>query len=234
MSKCILVILFLIVGCNYSVQKQSPVDLPEFTFTTGGEISFATVQQYVIAPVCLACHSVGGSRGSNLGDINLANYQNVFSQREDIRSDILDGSMPKDSPALSGYQKRLILAWLDAGALEFAGQSNTGEAPPPTKPPPEPVVVPNIPDSEIYYDVVAKYVFSTNCIKCHGGIPGSKRPDLTNYASVVLNIDDMNEQLNTDQMPPAPPKGIPLTDAQKKLIFTWLDKGAPEKSAAAQ
>lgn len=123
-----ILIFFLITGCNYNIQKQIPDPPQEFSFTTGREISYDIVRSDVFEPVCFTCHSANGARGQNKGDVNLETYQNTFSVRDDIQTDIIAGDMPKDSPPLSAYQRRLILAWLDAGANENA--TGTPNAPP--------------------------------------------------------------------------------------------------------
>jgi hypothetical protein len=222
------------VGCNYNVQKLKPNEPTEIQFTTGEELDYKIVSEQVLARACFDCHSNSGSRGINKGDVNLETYENVFSNREDIRNDIIDGSMPKNSAPLSAYQKRLILAWLDAGAMKDARPGSPTTPPvvnPPTTPPPTtppaPVVVPDIPEDQIYYDSVSKYVLQTNCTKCHK--PGGRREDFTNYENVFKNRLEIAEQLDQGEMPPSPPKGIPLTDAQMRLINKWLARGAPEK-----
>lgn len=229
-SSCFLLVSFLFIGCNYRIQKNTPAAVTEFVFSSGDEISFALVNEHVLASSCLQCHSPNGARMQNAGDVNLVGYQNVFSHRGDIRHDIMDASMPKDSVPLSVYQKRLILAWLDAGANENPRLGSHGDAPNPSPIPPAlPVEVPDFTEDEIYYDVVNKYVFATNCTKCHSGKPGSKRIDWTTYQGIVSNLDEINEQLDMGQMPPPPPKGKPLSAAQFKLLYSWINRGLPEK-----
>lgn len=216
----------LISSCNYNIQKQNAIPTNEIAFSSGRELSFSSVKEQVLTARCLTCHAVNGSRGSNKGQINLESYQNVFELRDRIRDSVLDGSMPDQSPPLSAYEKKLLLAWLDAGASEFAQNE---AAPPPAAPPPPPtsVVVPDIPADKIFYAEVKKYVFTTNCVKCHK--PGGRREDFTNYQNIFNNLADIKDQLEIGDMPPPPPKGMPLNLAQKKLILTWMKRGAPEK-----
>ena len=248
----LLTALILVVGCNYNEQKKiNDSDLfPEIQFKTGAELSYKQISEQVLEKRCFECHS--NARG-NKGKVNLETYQNVFANKEDIRNDLLDKSMPKDRPALSTYEARLVIAWIESGASEFAQEKPIIDEPttppvvapppqppksPPTPPvvvdPPAPVVVPEIPADQVDFAFITKYVLQTNCYKCHTEKAGNKgHVNLETYENVMKNYDDIQLDISTDQMPPAPPKGIPLTDEQARLILKWLDNGAPEKAKPA-
>lgn len=247
--------LLIFVGCNYNQQKKSdivPEGFRQIEFTTGSELSYQQINDHVIAPKCLECHS---NAGGNKGRLNLENYRNVFANKEGIRESILDKSMPKDRPPLNEYEIRLVVAWIESGASELAQRAPEPvvvPAEPPAEPPvvvppvivppvgpivppqPEPVVVPDIELDQIDFSIVTKYVLQTNCYKCHSDAGGNKgQVNLETYANVMDNLSDVKFDIEMDMMPLAPPKGIPLTDAQKKLILSWIENGAPEKAKPA-
>lgn len=267
--------IFILSGCNYNVQKKSDEPQTELLFSTGREISYQNVHDLVIAPACISCHSHNGSRGRNKGGVNLENYANVFFNRNKIHSSVSDGSMPDDSPALTDYQKRLIISWIEAGASEFAqdNSQNPNKPPPvvtqpptpPVEPPPdepippvepqpvepitpvEPPVTPvdppptdtpvnppaNPPASpnagELTFAFVSEKVLKTNCTKCHSDEGGNRGDvNLETYGDTFMARDDIRKDVMKGKMPPKSPKGIPLTDEQKRILFAWLDAGAPE------
>jgi mono/diheme cytochrome c family protein len=78
--------------------------------------TYEMVYQQVIQPSCLKCHS-----GSGSGDVNLETYQNLLQLKDDVRSTIAKGTMPRRSK-LTEEQKKLILDWIDAGAPEFGAK----------------------------------------------------------------------------------------------------------------
>ena len=59
----------------------------------------------VFQSACAGCHS---------GKYD--NYSGVSADKSDIRSKVLDGSMPQNS-TLTDAQKNAIICWIDAGAL---------------------------------------------------------------------------------------------------------------------
>lgn len=231
----------LFVGCNYNQQKKSNTgdEIPQIVYSSGAELSYKQISDTVLARRCFECHS---NQGGNKGKVNLETYQNVFANKIDIRNDLLDKSMPKGRTALSEYETKLVIDWIDAGANEFPRQQPIIQPPvvqPPVTPPvvaptPVPVVVPVIPEDQIDYAVVTKYVLQTNCTKCHSDKGGNKgKVNLETYENVFKNRDEVFNQIMSGEMPPPPPKGIALTDEQAKLILKWIELGAPEKANPA-
>ena len=77
------------------------------------EINYKLVNERVIAPRCLGCHS---DKNGNRGGVNLENYENVFEQLESIKDEVSSGSMPrpKNKP-LTDIQKKIFLSWIESG-----------------------------------------------------------------------------------------------------------------------
>ena len=81
------------------------------------KIDYEMVNTTVIKTSCLGCHS---QAAGNKGDVNLESYEGVSSELADIKTDILDGSMPKikrnGGKPLTEIQKQIVLKWIDKGA----------------------------------------------------------------------------------------------------------------------
>ena len=78
------------------------------------KIDYQMVNSQVIGPRCLSCHS---NQGGNRAGLNLETYENVFNERNGIKNQVSNGSMPTGSP-LTSIQKQTILTWLNNGAPE--------------------------------------------------------------------------------------------------------------------
>lgn len=92
-----------------SSPNNPPVPDPEF-------IDYQLVKTSVIDLRCIGCHS---AKGGDKGGVNLETYENVFDQKDSIKSEIESGSMPrpKNKP-LTDIQKRIFLSWIENGAPE--------------------------------------------------------------------------------------------------------------------
>lgn len=88
---------------------EPPTEWPE-------QITFEIVFKQVVGPSCIQCHSEASGNG---GDVNLETYDNFVAVKDRVRETVADGSMPRRS-RLSDQQKKLILKWIDQGALEKA------------------------------------------------------------------------------------------------------------------
>ena len=109
--------VFFLAACNYNVDKTDALLLePTPSETIDDEVvTFQMVNERVITPQCLRCHSTVSGHF-----INLENYENVFMHRELIREAVITMTMPK-APArkLNQAQIDFIVKWIDAGASEF-------------------------------------------------------------------------------------------------------------------
>ena len=140
MNKILFVLaVTLLSSCNYSRMKK-PLQLDEGVqkISSPDEITFKMVNESVIQPMCLSCHS---EAGGNRGGLNLENFENVFKNSHAIRLEVAGATMPPRQQ-LSAQQIKLVTDWIDAGAHEN-GKVNGGNNPPPPAPSPEPNPTPS-------------------------------------------------------------------------------------------
>lgn len=90
-------------------EPQPPVVVPPAPV----KIVFEEVFKKVIEPKCLRCHGAENPRAG----VSLDTYVNVVLNKEDVAATIIDGSMPRRD-TLSDEQKKLILTWIEQGAIE--------------------------------------------------------------------------------------------------------------------
>ncbi len=76
---------------------------------------FSTDALPVITSTCATNSSCHASGANNSGGV-LTNYTQISAKKSNIRSSVLNGSMPKGS-TLTTAQKQAIVCWIDAGAL---------------------------------------------------------------------------------------------------------------------
>jgi hypothetical protein len=69
----------------------------------------------IIATRCASSPGCHGTGSSNSGGV-LVSYTQINSKKIAIRTSILNGSMPQGS-SLTDAQKKAIVCWIDAGAL---------------------------------------------------------------------------------------------------------------------
>ena len=218
--------LLVLAGCNYTIQKPVASDSGAQaieTLPTGTIPGYQTVNKGIIGPKCLECHSNAGGNG---GGVNLETYNNVKSDLVDIRSEVTSGRMPKNRAPLTAKEKEVLLAWLDAGgSLDGATTTPTTNKPTPT-PTPEPGDVMPDPD-KIDFQLVNTKVITPRCVGCHSDKGGNKGDvNLETYDNIYSQIDTIKDEVESGSMPR--PKNKPLTDFQKKLFLTWIEKGAPK------
>ena len=91
-----------------------PTPIATTTMPDPSTIDYKMVNTRVIGLRCISCHS---NSGGNRAGINLETYESVFNERNGIKTQVSNGSMPTGSP-LTSIQKQIILAWLNKGAPE--------------------------------------------------------------------------------------------------------------------
>lgn len=184
-----------------------------------GTIDFAMVYEKVLKPSCVECHS---SAPRNRTKVYLESYQDTVKDLVDVRDSILDGSMPKDRPALSAEQKKLILDWINSGAPE---KVNSKPVVLPQTPAPGDIKGIDVPSSTaLNYSQVKKYVLDPACLKCHSNPENKGRVNLESYEQVLKNLRETEASILDGSMP----KKSKLSESQKKLILSWIETEAPQ------
>ncbi|MGE4130338.1 MAG: hypothetical protein AB7F86_01800 [Bdellovibrionales bacterium] len=214
----ILLIVMSVLGCGsyHDIKSGSnPSGLG------GGNVplDFKSVKATVFDPYCIACHS---QAGGNRGGVNLETYANVVADLASIRASVETGRMPRTSP-MPEREKSFLLAWITAGAPEFASQPSPGTGGDTGTPggetpgggggggsggDPQPAG----PD----FATVKARIFEPHCVSCHAGFAG--------YARVKRQIASIENMVMSNQMPM---RG-PLSDELKDLLSKWIQAGAPE------
>lgn len=136
----ILTVVLFLTSCNYNQSKKNDAaggggNAPQ-KILSPDEITFKIVNEAVIQPACLSCHS---DAAGNKGGLNLEGYAKVFAEKNAIKDLVAKKEMP---PATRGpiddRQIKMIIDWIEAGAHEN-GKLAGGEPPaPPAQPPTEP------------------------------------------------------------------------------------------------
>lgn len=235
-SAATLITAVLLAGC--SLRKSNPLDLThphdiEVPALSAEQITFKVVESQVLKDHCVSCHS---EKSGNKGGVNLETYENVLKDVQSIRAEVLSKSMPPsrfENLKLSEAQIKLVIDWIDNGAKENDTDQGAIDQPPVIVTPPPtttpPVVNPPVTEDVVFADILEK-IFKPNCVKCHSDATRNRGDvNLETYANVISALSDIKSDVETDQMPPKPPRGTPLTDEQKKMLFDWIEKGAKEK-----
>ncbi|MEQ1723304.1 MAG: c-type cytochrome [Pseudobdellovibrio sp.] len=240
--------LLLLSSCNYNQSKNKEVSGSEVPqkITSPNELTYKILNDAVIAPACLSCHS---DSGGNKAGLNLETYAKVFAKKDLIKDLVAKKEMPPASrEALSDQQIKMIIDWIDAGALENGKIADVEpvkpveppaqeppvvvlppEPPPVVVVPPPPVVPPVIEPEKIYFAKVYAQVIETNCLKCHSAAGGNSGDvNLETYANVFDKRHEIKFEVENGTMPTK--RGTPLTPEQKKLIISWIEQGSPEKA----
>ena len=68
-------------------------------------------------------------------------------------------------------------------------------------------------------------IFQQRCVGCHSGL--TEQWPLTDYPHVASWYDIIPAQLLSCTMPP-PDAGVPITNAERMKILTWLHCGFPQ------
>lgn len=233
-----LTVTFLL-GCEYSQIKQSRASEVDSQGANSVALvpGYQEILQKIVGPQCLRCHS---AEGGNRGGVNLETLSQLKKFAQDIR-DVVDlNQMPPRAP-LTQEEKELLFKWIDAGLPELPiNEENDSAGSKPTAPPqtseptptptpnptPEPTPTPQpVPEDKITFSIIQKQILEPACLRCHSAEGGNRGGvNLETYRNVFNLIDDIQDSINTNFMPPR----RPLSEEQKKLLMDWIDAGAPE------
>lgn len=220
-------LLFLIigglVGCNYTVSKQSSEDgsskysLPEEKVS---ELSYSLLNQKVFAQKCTSCHG-------SAGNIRLESFADVVENIDLIKKVVFQNrTMPKIG-SLSQEEQAYLWNWINVGAPEHAQNGNT---------------VDPLPDIFLpTYDSINRNVFLNSCKDCHNSNGSGKRilfdkESLINSPLELVipgNPDESGlvialERMDSKRMPPAKEGYSVLKDEVKSVIRKWIENGAKD------
>ena len=244
--------LLLLVGCDYVVMNQpqvigstSPdqqcVESPADTVPSA-VVTYERLKTEIFEAQCLRCHSA--SRPTAGVDLSTSAGAKAFASQIDFQ--VSRGLMPP-SQSLSPEERGLVSDWVQAGALsesdiaqDCVTTNDPTPAPPvvsvPDAPTPPPVVVdapPQSPsgplqvmpaDSEINFALVRDRIFAFECFACHSDAGGNRAGlNLETYANATDELDDIEEEVSRDSMPPR----SRLRPIDKDVILRWIALGAP-------
>lgn len=119
-----LILSLMFVGCNYSYRKGTEKS-PNEGVTKADVITFQMVNERVLQPRCIGCHS---EASGNKGKVNLESYENVLTHKNAIYREVSERTMPpRHKEPLTAEQVKLVTAWIDQGAYEFGAPIDTGD-----------------------------------------------------------------------------------------------------------
>ena len=215
----IIFILFIIIGCNYHVEKNPSARLnisPSDEMINS--VSFEEVKEKVFLPKCISCHG-------NSGGINLETYALAEIHLDKInQSSLIERRMPKAPyPPLTKEELTLLSAWIKA---KGPNRPISG-IPDPEKPPV--VLLPT-------FSSIKKNIFDSKCLICHspGGqaarIPLSTKEDLLNSPLEIVIPGNPEESglilvllENARKRMPPPESGMsPVRSEELEIIKEWI------------
>ncbi len=126
---------------------------------------------------------------------------------------------PKSKDQLTAEEIVAVVQFIASGATEF----------PAAAPAPAPAPVPALAPGETDFSLEVLPIFQARCVECHGEEKQKADLRLDNYAAVMAGGESgasvVAGKPGDDIMPP---KGDPLTDAQKGVIVKWINEGAKD------
>jgi mono/diheme cytochrome c family protein len=205
--------LLILTGCgNYEEFKEDP-SAAFGNILPSTALSFETIKKEVLQENCIGCHS------------GYENYDNVLTDIEDIKREVIAGSMPKGS-TLAQDKKVLLLSWIAGGAQR--GVISIQPDPSDTD-----KLAPN-------YASINKNILQRSCTVCHnpqGEVPWldfSSRVSLFSLRDQLFDFDDAPSsyiiEVITDPAEPMPPLDSPfdqLTDEEVEVFTEWIRLGLP-------
>ena len=198
--------------------EPNPITEPQILIDSS-ILSYSKINDLVIAPKCLGCHS--GQSEPLLNSYNL-----IFANKQEIYEQVfVSHKMPKNRP-LSESQMKALKLWLDAGAPE---QMSTE------------VKTPSDNSNQsferpVLWAQVRDKVIARNCTSCHFAGNTDGISSYEDYETVKSTIGTIFYTVSIQPVMPPPPSGWPedqpnpnqLTREQKDLISAWVNDGMKE------
>lgn len=231
MSLVLALALLLLLGCSGNYQNKLPeiISLPnsgqnQKPAPVGSVLSFDTIKRSIFEPSCIKCHQ---------------NYNFYDSVKQDINSivqTIETDRMPKNGPALTVEQKKLLADWVASGAPNIVSD---GDGNKPTEPVPDETLAPN-------WNSLSRKIFFARCTTCHSSSGEAKFLDLSSRQKVfesynkmfegkpLINFEKPSEsyllEVIQDPDEPMPPKKSnfkQLDKAEVDVLTEWIRLGLP-------
>ena len=198
--------LALTTGCYYNSRS-----LTSTTDSGTSEVevmqimnNYKSINDAVIGPRCLSCHS---SAGGTKGKLNLETFADVKKNLNQIAFRSLE---KRDMPegGLSEYEYALFKMWIDSGAPE----KNT-----------ENILNPII-SGPLDWTVIQEKILVQRCLDCHSTHQPEAGLNLMDYDQFKVKTPVILDRVLVKQdMPPEPYPA--LTAQQKNALLKWISQG---------
>lgn len=212
-------LVFSLSACSYYFDSEQSAGANSQSYSDGEILSFAALNDLVLAPNCLGCHS-------GKDEPLLTNYSQVLAHKDKIYEQVIITKKmpPQGGKLLSARSLSALKIWLEAGAPEFSKDK-------PNTPPPTDAGLGF--ERPVLWAQVRDKVINRNCTSCHytGNSDGISAYE--DYETVKATIGTIFYTISIQPVMPPPPPNWPedqpnpnqLTRAQKDLISAWVNDG---------
>lgn len=215
-----LLIALNLASCGNYEESKGFIESAVIGLDTTKAISFADVKAEIFSAKCTSCH------------IQYEQYSGVVRDLAAIRSAVDSNRMPKNSAPLSGAQKALLFAWMDAGAPDTVDGGNT-----------DPTLGDELAPT---WASLSQNIFYPKCTACHNPNGQASFLDLSTRQAwfeardrdfggiTLLDFENPGDsyvvEVINDPYEPMPPvwSNIPvLSGEEKDAIIEWIRRGLP-------
>lgn len=220
-SGSLLMTCFLLSSCGEFLERKGVRGEENINFAPES-LNFAIIQSKIMTPYCLTCHE------------QYASYAAVRREVDAISAAVTSNRMPRTGGPLPNDLKRLLQAWITAGAPE-----NSGSAPAPG-----PIVIVPI------WSSISENVLTPRCLVCHNPNGQARFLDLSTRRAIfesrnrLFGLDAGKKLLDfekpeesylidvvKDEKEPMPPtwSNIRRLNVDEIRVLTeWIGLGVPE------
>lgn len=200
--KTLLLLLFILVGCEKSGTSEHT--LFQSAPSIEGGVDFATLNSFILKPMCLRCHAWAGDEGQVQSRIVPGN-----PDASSLYVRMANGSMPQGGPAATSAQLDVVAAYINGPA---------GTNPVPTI------------ELKPTYESLKVHLFDKSCTMCHNG-ESRRLDDFTQLDEIEDEISDIQDQLDFGTMPPLDDEGNPRAPVPTQEVLDtfrdWVVLGMP-------
>lgn len=200
--KTLFLLLFILVGCEKSGTSEHT--LFQAAPSIEGGVDFATLNSFILKPMCLRCHAWAGDEGQVQSRIVPGN-----PDASSLYVRMANGSMPQGGPAATSAQLDVVAAYINGPA---------GTNPVPTI------------ELKPTYESLKVHLFDKSCTMCHNG-ESRRLDDFTQLDEIKDEISDIQDQLDFGTMPPLDDEGNPRAPVPTQEVLDtfrdWVVLGMP-------